>query len=180
MTQEEKEFEERLKINEECQRERDKITDMSAEQRKKYCSGIQNLTFEFIAPRPKAQGWMCMIAGCDGQKMNLLPVSQDVPAEYWECTHCKRRITIAERDQVFVSITQNIQDGHQLKTFQYDKMTNQHTIESSEWPGQTRIGATRKKITSTERQGLIDQLLNTVEDTLSIHVNSIKDYFLES
>ncbi len=140
--------------------------------------GVANLTMEYIAPRPKPEGWAC--TKCDMERMNLLPVSLDANPEFWICSKCQRTITIEERDEVFEAIRSNIQDAYQLKTFEYNKETNQHIIESNEWIGETRIGATRKKVTNIEQQELIDQLLNSIEDTLSIHVNNIKDYFLES
>jgi hypothetical protein len=140
--------------------------------------GVQNLTFEQIAPQqPKTHGWIC---GKEGAKMTLLPISHDIPAEYWECNSCQRQITIEERDGVFETIRQNIQTEYLLKTFEYDKLTNKWTIESSEWIGISRIGAKRRVFTAGMRQDLIEQLLSTIEDTLSIHVGiNMKDYFIE-
>jgi hypothetical protein len=153
-----------------------------SEQRHKHWSqrgGVPNLTFEQIAPQqPKTKGWIC---SKDGAKMTLLPISHDVPAQYWQCHSCQRQITMEERDGVFDTIRQNIQDQYLLKTFQYDKITNKWTIESSEWIGESRIGAKRRTFTIGMRQDVIEQLLSTIEDTLSIHVGtSTKDYFMES
>lgn len=115
--QAEEDFEERMKRAEERAIE----MELPKEQRQKHWTdqgGIRNLTMEYLSPRPKPQGWIC--TKCDAQKMNLLPVSQDVPATHWECTKCNRQITIEERDQVFEAIRQQVIDKYQLKTFSYD------------------------------------------------------------
>jgi hypothetical protein len=140
--------------------------------------GVKNLTFEAIAPeQPKTKGWTCKN---EGSKMTLLPINKDIPAEYWKCNSCQRQITIEERDGVFETIRKNIQDQYLLKTFEYDKTANKWTIESSQWVGISRIGAKRRTFTAGMRQDIIEQLLSTIEDTLSIFVGTnIKDYFIE-
>jgi hypothetical protein len=178
-TEEENEFEERMKVNEARQLE----MNLPREKRAKHWSGVggvANLTFENISPKPKPQGWICLVKGCDGQKKKLLPVSQDIPPEYWQCTKCQRTITIVERDNIFEAIRQQVIDKYQLKTFEYDKEKDIWEIILSEWIGQSRIGSKRRQLTAGMRQELKDELLNNIEDTLSIHINSIKEYFLES
>ena len=57
--------------------------------------------FESFVPRPKAEGWTRMKQGVMLAKMILLPVNKDIPATHWECTKCKRQITLSEREAVF-------------------------------------------------------------------------------
>jgi hypothetical protein len=179
----ERDFEESLKIREARQREEDLVTEGKLPRRKHWTElgGVPNLTMEHLSPKPKQQGWICVAKGCDGQRMNLLPVSHDEPVQYWQCTKCSRQITIQERDQIFEAIRLNVMDKYLLHIFVYDKQNNNWDIKSDEWPGPTRIGAKRKVIKAAEREEIIDQLLDTLEDTLQIHIGTtIKDYFLES
>jgi hypothetical protein len=140
--------------------------------------GVKNLCFEHIAPRPKAQGWRCTKPECNDVKMNLLPVSRDLPATHWECTKCKRKITIEERNQVFLATIQMVQDKYIIHVA-YNKQHNQWHIWSMEWTGETRLEAQRKKLTSIEREEITDQLLATLEDNLQIQFETIRDYFRE-
>jgi hypothetical protein len=142
--------------------------------------GVKNLCFEHLAPKPKEEGWLCTVKECDGVKMILLPINKDEPTEFWQCTRCKRKITIEERDQIFEVIRKNVQDEYLLHVFIYDKQNNTWEIKSAEWLGRTRIGAKRKKITSIQREELIDTLMNGLEDALNIFFYTLKDYFLES
>jgi hypothetical protein len=140
--------------------------------------GVRNLMFENLVPQPKAQGWIC--SKCDMQTMNLLPVNKRLPAEYWICTKCQRQISIVERDQVYDVIRQSVADKYSLEVFNYNKEKKTWDIQSAEWIGQSRIGAKQRQIKPSEREEIIDQLLNTLEDTLFIHFDTIRDYFLES
>jgi hypothetical protein len=122
---------------------------MEEEDKPIHCSkkgGVKNLTFENMFKAPKPGGWLC--SKCNGAKMYLHPISLDEPAQFWKCSKCERQITIEERNQVFEAIRQNVKDQYLLHVFDYDKGWE---IKSSEWIGESRIGAKRKPITPSER-----------------------------
>jgi hypothetical protein len=139
--------------------------------------GVKNLTFEAIAPRPPAQGWICTL--CDAANMVLLPVSHDENPLFWQCSNCNRQITMEERDQVFEAVKQNVKEKYLLHSLNFDRDNNRWTIISGEWRGESRIGAKRRTFSSAVREDLIEELLSSLEATLNIHFGTTRDYFLE-
>src|SRR2546425_845266 len=85
----------------------------------------ENLEYEGIVPSSKPLTWFCM-KPCSAIPMDLLPITRNVPPEYWECRQCKKRISLQDRDQVFNIIMKNVLEKykHELEIFHYDRQNN--------------------------------------------------------
>jgi len=140
---------------------------------------VINATIEHLIPPKDKTGWYCT-KPCDSEPMDLFPISRSVNPEFWECRKCHKQVTIAERDRIFETIRQNILDKYtkDIEVFSYDRKTNTFDVKG-QYEGRSRHTAKRKKVTHGRKQDLVNQLLNTVESTLSIQVDNIKEYWIE-
>jgi len=84
--------------------------------------------------------------------MKLKPINKDIPAIGWECS-C-RGVSLIQRDAVFESSRQEIQELYDLHEFSFDRENRNWTILSAEWisPDQSRINATRRKLSTGQRE----------------------------
>lgn len=148
---------------------------------KQIIKGVPNLTFENLSSPLEKSAWLCL--KCNERPMDLYPINRSLPItdkSYWECRGCKRQISVEERDGIFEAVRQNVLDKYhkELEVFNYNKENNTWDIKGR-WQGQSRHTAKRMKITQGTKRDLIDELLNNIEDTLSINVNNLRDYFIE-
>jgi hypothetical protein len=119
-------------------------------------------------PETYQRGIFC----CTCQKYMLLkPVSLDYKATHWE-DNCKC-ISIAAINQCFNNCRDNFINLYNLKTLSYQD--GRFTIESAEFIGDSRINTHRRII--TERDEILDNLKQAVQDQLSIEFENWTEYF---
>ena len=129
-------------------------------------------------PKPEINRWYCMKCSTDYQKMLLFPIQKDIPAEYWICSVCKRKITLQERDQVYEEERSAAQQLYEFDKFDYDLKTG-WIIQSANWVGKDRLTSRRQKISPATRKDLLDKFRDVIRDRLQIHIQGMKDYFIE-
>lgn len=124
--------------------------------------------------------WYCTKCTNDYEKMLLFPTNKDIPAEYWICSKCSRKITLAERDQVYEDIKNAVKEKHQLRQFDYDKKIDKWIIQSSEWTGEDRLPPNaRKKIIEGERKQIINEVIHLIRSELQLYILNMKDFWIE-
>lgn len=111
--------------------------------------------------------------------MKLLPINRDIPASHWEC-RC-RGISLIQRDAVFELARQDVQELYNLHEFSYNNENRNFTIVSGEWisPDESRINSTRRKLSTGQRNDIIEELEDIIQDELEITIVNFQDYFRE-
>jgi hypothetical protein len=102
--------------------------------------------------------------------MRLMPVSRDLEATHWECK-CKW-ITLKAIRECFDNCSNTFNELYRLNKFTYDIANRNFEIVSNEWIGESRINSRRKLISPTERDEILSDLKQAVEDSISVSFES--------
>lgn len=138
--------------------------------------GVRNLSFEALVPQPDKHGLHC--SKCQ-MYMKLLPKNRDIPATHWEC-RCKG-ISLIQRDIVFELARQEVKEEFNLHEFSYNIETRKWTIQSAEWIShdESRINAKRRVLNTGQRNDIIDELQDIIEQESEVTFLNFQDYFIE-
>lgn len=109
--------------------------------------------------------------------MRLIPISLDIPAEYWQCVTCDRQISFVDRDEIYYNLKEQFKDRYNLKRFDYSK--EDWIIVSSQFSGDTRLESKRHKFSQQERDDIVDSFIDILEQLLQIILQDWRDFHIK-
>lgn len=131
---------------------------------------------EYLSPKAQPRALRCRI---HQKRMKLFPLDLLVPADYWYCLDCDRKVTLDERDSACLREVEALKQKHNLKEMQYNPQSHKWYIVSNEWEGTSRLDAKRKQLTKSQEDDIVDELRHSLLLSLRIEFDTFEEYFQE-